>query len=239
MQPFKDRPPLVRFETRAVEKRDAAANRTFVDVDFALVTPQGSKEVTEKVVSEWFEQLETAVRDDRFPLEWLNSFQLYYAKWKKGEEIPLNGYAIKNWPSASPAEIKILVDTGVFTVEDLAQANEQMMARIGMGARSLVQRAKDFLAAKTDQGPLVARLDAMQATMNRIELENRNLKDENIRLNGALQYQSNRSPAYAGQMPSANPQMGLDERLADAQARNPGPDVKSLVDEAIDTELGA
>jgi hypothetical protein len=229
------RPPLVRFETRPVEKRDEAGNRHYVDTDFALITPQGSKDVVEKVVGDWFKQLEISVKDDRFDPRWLEAFEAYYAKWKKGEEVPLNGYPIKNWPSASPAEIRNLIDVGCLTVEDLAAANAEMEGRLGMGARSLVQRAKDFLAAKQDQGPLVARLDAQGAAIARIELENSRLRDENVRLLGALQHQ--------GQGPAAReaptPQGSLEERLADAQAASPGPDVNKLIGESIDEVLGA
>lgn len=227
---MQDRPPLVRFEVRAVEKRDAVGTRTFIDTDFALITPQGSKEVVEKVVEEWFAQLEKSVEDGRFNPLWLDAFRSYHAKWKKGEEVPLNGFAIKNWPSASPAEIRILLSNGILTVEDLAAANEQMKMSIGMGAVSLVQRAKDFLEAKNDQGPLVARLDAMQSTLTRIEFENRELRDENSRLNAALQIRER------GHFEPAAPLPSLEERVAEAQAK--GPDVRELIDATIDEELG-
>jgi hypothetical protein len=102
---------------------------------------------------------------------------------------------------------------------------------IGMGAVSLIQRAKDFLEAKNDQGPLVARLDAMQSTLTRIEFENRELRDENSRLNAALQVRER------GNIGPATPPVSLEERLAEAQSK--GPDVRELVDATIDEALGA
>ena len=78
----------MRFEVRAVEKRDAIGTRTFIDTDFALITPQGSRGVVEKVVEEWFAQLEKSVEDGRFNPLWLDAFRSYHAKWKGGGNSP-------------------------------------------------------------------------------------------------------------------------------------------------------
>src|SRR5207344_126223 len=115
-----------RFEKRAVERRDAAGSITFDDVDFAIVTTHGSPNGTEKIVKEWFVQLKDEVRQERFPQQWLDAYQAAYNAWTNDQEPPVDGTAIKNWPSASPAEVKILSNLGIVCVEDLAQANEEL-----------------------------------------------------------------------------------------------------------------
>lgn len=172
MQAAEERPPYVRYETRSVEDRDAsitAGHYVGKDVDFALITPQGSKDVVERVVSEWFDNLASQVQQQRFKREWLEGYREHYSAWKKGEEIPESGSAIKLWPAVSPSQIKAILNARVRTVEDLAAANEQTLAQIGMGARALKQRAIEWLASATDTGK---QAEAMAA----LKTENEGLK---------------------------------------------------------------
>jgi len=159
-------PPYIRFETRALKQFKTAEEGGTVfykDVDYALVTSHGSKDTVEKALPDWFTQLENEVRQDRLPGNWLEAYRKSYEKWKAGEELPVIGTPIKNWPILSPAEAKMLNELGLRAVEDVANANEELIARIGMGARSLVQRAKDWITSAQGQAPLVQALDAERA----------------------------------------------------------------------------
>jgi hypothetical protein len=166
------RPPYIRFERRAIEKRktvEEGGMPYYVDVDFALVTPHGSKDVLEKIVDEWFPRLAEECRQGRFNNAWLTAYKEAYHAWKNDQEPPLNGTSVKMWPVASPAEVQQLLAMRCLTVEDLAAANEEMLGRIGMGARSLKQRAVDWLTGKSGQGPLIAQLEAMRQTIAGLE----------------------------------------------------------------------
>jgi cell division protein FtsB len=199
------------------------------------VTPHGSKDCIEKNVREWIPHLELEARQGRFPPNWLAAYKEALALYKTGQEAPLNGLSVKNWPAASPAEVKILLYLNCLTVEDLAAANEELAQNIGMGARSLIQRAKDFLAAQKDTTPLVRKLDALAATVQGLEVQIGSLKDRNGSLeaeNAYLRTQIGQAVA-GGVPPMALP--ALEDRLASARANAARASVNedALIDDAI------
>ena len=148
MQIDAPRAPWVDFRTIAEEDRQASIDKgSYVakDVDYAFITPAGSKDCVEKPVADWFQQLKEQVENGRFPEEWLRNYQHKYQQWKETGEIPVVGTAVKNWAVASPAQIEMLLKLHVRTVEQLAGANEEVIGRLGMGARSLVDKAKAYV----------------------------------------------------------------------------------------------
>ncbi len=156
-------PPYITFEKRAIERRKLAEEGGgvyYVDVDFALVTSHGSKDTVEKIAVEWFDYLKDQARQGRFPPQWLDAFKASYKAWKEDQEPPVIGTAISNWPAISPAEAKHCKALGIRAVEDLATANEELLARLGMGGRSLSARAKDWITSKNGTAPLIMQLDA-------------------------------------------------------------------------------
>jgi len=159
------RPPFVTFEVRAEEDRDKTIETgiySVKNVDFAIITPQGSKDRIERKVDEWFPQLEQQVREERFSSVWLDGFKSRYRIWKETNEIPENGHPIVNWPAASPAQVKTLLAGGVRTIEDLAVANEEVLARLGMGARALKNRAVEWMAAAQNGGAQAEEIAALK-----------------------------------------------------------------------------
>lgn len=172
------RPPYVIFELRAVEDREAsitAGHYVAKDVPYAIITPQGSKDRIERVAEEWFAQLEQQSREDRFPSEWLRAFKSSFKDWQEGHEPAVNGTDVRNWPAASPAQVKALLDVRVRTVEDLASANEETISRLGMGGRALKARAVEWLASASSTGKQAEVLSALKA-------ENADLKSRNYSL---------------------------------------------------------
>lgn len=154
MQP-QEQPPFVTFETRAEEDRTAsivAGGFVGRDVDYVLVVPMGSKDQFEAKVEDWFaaKQAEASQQPPRFSPLWLKSFREHYKAWKEGQELPLEGQPIKTWPVASPAQIKMLLGLHVLTVETLAEANEETLSRLGMGARALKEQAITWLKVRKD-----------------------------------------------------------------------------------------
>ena len=81
------RPPHVIFERRAEEDRQAsieAGRYVSRDVDYAIVTPSGSKDRVERVVADWFSMLAGEVRAERWPQAWLDQLKSGYDAWTRG-----------------------------------------------------------------------------------------------------------------------------------------------------------
>lgn len=222
-------PPYIRFETRAMVRYKLATEggeMFYQDKDFALVTPHGSKDTTEKELPEWFAHLETEVLQGRMDREWLAAYRESYRIWKVSGEIPVIGTPIKNWPVASPSEVKNLNDVGIRAVEDLANANEEVIARLGMGARALKAKAVDWVQSNTDQAPLVQQLSSLR-NINK-GLEHR-IGELEAMMAGLGRVQA--TPPPAGYFP-----IPLDQQLADAQRAAP---VGISDDDAVDDGIAS
>lgn len=169
----KERPAYVRFERVAVEDKAAtlkAGHYVAKDVDMALITPPYSKDIFKIKVSQWLENLKQDVANGRLPQEWADNYREAYRRWQNGQEMPLNGTAIKGWGVISPAQQETLIKINVLTVEDLAGINDEGIKRIGMGAVDLKNKAVAWLAQLQDKGPLTVKMAA-------VESENAALKD--------------------------------------------------------------
>lgn len=184
----KERPAYVRFERRPIEDRAASAREgRYVarDVDFALVTPPYSRDVFEQVAPEWLAQMKREVTGGRLPVEWYERYVESYERWKRNEEMPLNGTPIKGWSVISPAQMKNLLALNILTVEDLAGVNDEGLRRIGMGAGELRTKAKAWLSQTKDKGPLTMENAALRA-------ENSVLKTTNEQLDARVKELSER-----------------------------------------------
>jgi len=95
------RPPYIRFETRAVEDRAASIESgkfCAKDLDYAIITPSGTKDEREYEVAPWLEGWERSARDGRLPQSWVDGARRKYELYKQGREIPEEGTAILSWP---------------------------------------------------------------------------------------------------------------------------------------------
>jgi len=102
------------------------------------------------------------VRDGRFEATWLDGYKASYKMWKDGQELPENGYPVVNWPVLSPAQVRLCLDFGLRTVEDVAAMNEEAVNRLGMGSRALKQRAADWLSSSKSIGIPAEELSALK-----------------------------------------------------------------------------
>lgn len=160
-----ERPAMVRFERRPIEDKPAsreAGQVVYKDVDFVLVTPPFSKDLFEHKVEVWFQNVDINVRNGRTKPEWRDYWHECYEKWKRGEEAPLNGTSVKNWPAITPAQCKTLLVANILTIEDLAIANDEGVRRLGMGGHELKSKAKAYVKAVKDTGPLVMEIAALE-----------------------------------------------------------------------------
>lgn len=146
-----ERPPFISFEIREVEDRAASQENGFYttkNVDYAVIIPLGTKDKIERVASEYEDYLQQCVRGGRFKQMWLDEYRAAYKAWKAGHELPVNGFPLRNWPVLSPAQGSLLMGLGLRTVEELAESNEEVIRRLGMGGRTLVTKAQEFINAK-------------------------------------------------------------------------------------------
>lgn len=168
MEAMKERPPYVVFEHRPIEDREAsiAAGRLVQkDVPFALITPAGSRDRIEKRAEQWLEDKARDVAAGRMPEEWLRGFHAKFEAWQKGQAEPLDGTPLSSWTLLTPAQAQNLKSLGMNTVEHVAAANAEALAKMGMGALELKQKAAEWLATANNQGAAVAELERTRAEL--------------------------------------------------------------------------
>ena len=157
------RPPYVIFETRSMEDRDASIAkgcRIDREVDWVTIRQVGAKDTVEKEVSVW---LETLDKDPYLKPEWVAGYKNAYKAWKEGHEPTPDGTHVSQWPAINKAQASLLIAADIRTVQDLAVANEPALARVGLGARELQQKAQKWLKVAGDTGKAAEELTAMQA----------------------------------------------------------------------------
>jgi hypothetical protein len=166
MQAAEDRPSYVVFETRVFEDREATINAGhFVgkELDFAVITPQGSKDRIEREAGPWLEYLKEQVSTDRFPRAWYAAYVDIYKEWKAGREIPETGTPILTWAAINRAQAETILAANIRTVEDLAVANDAALTTIGMGAQSFKQSAIAWLKSAESVGKVASENAALTA----------------------------------------------------------------------------
>lgn len=159
------RPAYVRFEVRAVQDAERsleAGHYVSKDEIWALVTPPYSKDCVEKRADVWLAQKEIDAKNGRIDPNHLDFWKESYRRFQAGQDEPLNGTSLKDWNAISPAQFKNLQSANLRTVEDVAQANDEGLKRIGMGAIDLRNKARAWLQAAKDHGPLVNKVTSLE-----------------------------------------------------------------------------
>lgn len=179
MQILEDKPPYVSFEVRSVEDRDATI-RTGIysakDVNYAIITPSGSKDRVERVADDWLQHITDESRRQRFNPQWVEYYKLMYKNWKEGLEIPLSGRPLRDWPGLSPSQLRMLQEIHILTIEDLRDATEEALQHMGPGARALKQRAAAFLEASVDHGQIAEEVNALRVRNDELATQNASLE---------------------------------------------------------------
>lgn len=191
------RPPYVTFGVKAVEDRAAsldAGHYVSKDVDYVFITPQGSKDRIERVASEWLAHIDEQSRQERFDPTWVKAFRESFASWKAGQETPLTGSPTRNWGVLSPAQRDMLLALKLFTVEDIAAANEETVSRMGMGGRSLKNRAQEFLNTSGGVSKVAENHAALQVAFE-------DLKTRNTELEARVELLASQNAAFLATQP--------------------------------------
>jgi len=173
--------PYVRFVMRADEDRSLPPTETgyaFRDDAWALVQAAGSRDMLEKPAVEWLAQLKAYARDGRIPQSWPSDYQNAFDLWRKGEEMPVEGTSVKTWPPCSPGQRATLLALGVFTVEALSTANTEVLGRLGMGASTLQNLAKNWLKDAKGPGALARALEATEVKLAAAQAQIDDLREQ-------------------------------------------------------------
>lgn len=174
------RPPYVTFEERAVEDREASleAGRMIMKSEFwAMIYPQGSKDCNEREVTEWFDSLKQRASMKAIPRAWVDEYMRMFEEFKSGQEVSPNGTHVKNWPAIDKATAMNLVSARILTVEDCAAMNEESMRRVGMGARTLKEKAQNWIKAGNSR-KAAAELEKLQADNAALAARNASLEEQ-------------------------------------------------------------
>lgn len=159
------RPPYVEFQMRAVEDRSESLKQgryMTKDVPFIILVPHGSegKQRIEQEYEVWLQKIKPMTGPkggsydghyevaSRFNPDWVQKIETQFRLWKEGEQFEVEGTHLRNWPAISPAQLKNCLDMHLLTAEQLANAADDTVERLGMGGYTLRQRARDWLAAQ-------------------------------------------------------------------------------------------
>lgn len=169
---------LLEFELRAIEDRGMTIKEgrySCNDIEFVTITPHGGnlvvdKQITPELLTEW-----------KFHSEKEYMYKAYLA-WKEGREAPVNGHPIREWPAASPAQVKICEKLGIKAVEELAGIPDDVLPKLGQGARAIRDKAREWIKISGNQGKVLEEIAAVKASLEDIKNENERLRQENISL---------------------------------------------------------
>lgn len=187
---MEDAPPYLDFSQVAKEDRTAsieAGYKQYVDSEIVTITPMGdNKTQVIKQVSEWLSHLKERHHHKMVSDNYLRFCEQSYKAWKENRAAPINGTPIDQWPQASPAEIEVIRNANIRSIEDLANCNDEALGEIGMGARSLKHKAQLYLENAKNHGAVSEKMNAMEVELETEKEENKRLSDRLAALEAKL-----------------------------------------------------
>ncbi len=182
------RPAYVEFGTISKElpRRSKEEGRyVAIDVDIVTVRQIGATDSVIFEVDRWLRDNEASVSAKRLSPDHARQYASMYARWKAGQEMPVEGTPIKGWAVISPSQQETIIRAGVRTVEDLATMNAEAAGKIGMGAMMIKNRAQAWVAQAQDKGPLTMEMAELKSTNELLRLQMTNWLACNRRRNRA------------------------------------------------------
>jgi hypothetical protein len=165
---------------------------------------------------------------------WPKEFEAFRA----GQEQPIEGTMLEEWPILTRAMIKELRHFEIRTVEELAELSDVALQNIGMGGRALRDRAKAYLS-DAEREKLNSRLNAenekqasriavlenqvkeLSELLGKIDAERRSLADRPHYLAAATAASFDQTEQFRAAQPQLHAPSALDA-LADRPARRRG-----------------
>jgi hypothetical protein len=92
-----------------------------------------------------------------------------YNAWKQGQELPASGTPLAAWPGITPEQADVFRQTGLRSVEEIADASDSLMQRVQLpGVRDIRDNARRFLEAR-DQAKVADALAAKDEQINALQ----------------------------------------------------------------------
>ena len=101
----------------------------------------------------------------------------HYEAWKQGQEDPTEGTPLDTWPAVTKGQVEQLKFLNIRSVEDVANANDATMERMGMGARVTRDKARAFIAAKQGQSVIAEQLSQRDTEITALKAQVAELTD--------------------------------------------------------------
>jgi hypothetical protein len=167
--------PHVRFEDQVLETKDKEGHIQYKTVTYAYITPAGGKDEVVKVADEWVADLMNKSMT-RGPFDsaaneytkWYERFAEMLKRHRDGQEMTVDGTPLRASMAFTQAEVKQCESVKIFSVEDLACANEEGLMRLGMGGRNLKIKAQKLLESK-DGDKLAQENEALRVRLAELE----------------------------------------------------------------------
>ena len=156
-----DRGLFVEFHTEDIHQEfesEEQGRPIFKQTAFISIYIPGdkTKKVTRPVRTSWFG--DTPPDTERFPSQW--------AAYQAGAKEMAKGLPLSEWPGMTSSQVKELNGVNIYTVEALAEVNDANLANLGLGARSLRDKAKAYLD-RMAEGVTVAQVEAQNNDLQR------------------------------------------------------------------------
>lgn len=187
---MEDSPPLLDFSEgtkRNGPESEKAGHPVFDDIHIVTITPMGdNKTKVVKYAPEWLNHLKERLHNKQISDQYYKFCVDSYEAWKDKREAPTTGTPIREWPQITKAQAEMVLNANIRSIEDLANAPEEALQTIGMGARALKQKAQAYLEAAKDAGKLSERMNKLQTDLETAEEQRKADQDKIAELEAKL-----------------------------------------------------
>ena len=146
---------LIKFEIRSMKDEEAsraAGHTVMADVDYVVVCSKGDRSTETS-----FKASSLHRRD---PVLW-EHIKDGYARWKAGQEDPLEGTPLKGWTGCTASQMHDLFNVNIRTVEDLAEMTDAQCQK-QTGFLTLRDVARNYMKAAAGPGKAAEEITALQ-----------------------------------------------------------------------------
>ena len=120
----------------------------------------------EKLVKPWEQHLKEKLHHKFIERQYYDFCIRSIAHWKENQETMVDGTPIGEWALLSKAECDNLKALGILSIEQCSQMTEEALSAYGLGARTLKEKAGNFLTANSNPGRAAEKINALEANLN-------------------------------------------------------------------------
>lgn len=160
-----ERPPIVQFDFLEYGDDAEASQRAGRPIPkvipFAFIQPDKFTRL-EYPAEEWLAKKRQEAISGRTNPEWVTRWEMQYAAWQKGQELPPDGQPVKTWVALNREQNTRLIAMGYVTIEQLAAVSDANLATIGLDGRYLRDLARKTLDQPINGGAMVKKMAELE-----------------------------------------------------------------------------